>query len=106
MILLAGLRLALGLPPGFHEPFGEVAARLHKKGPGAAGHVTNLEAEKFPGRADRPLPPEQALGGPELDERLRGMLDNGFGQAPGRVVRPATAAVGPRRDEDAARGDD
>ena len=50
--------------------------------------------------------PGQPLGGADVYQWLQGVLHDGFGQALGRVVRAATAPVGPCGDEDAARGDD
>ena len=46
---LAGV-LLLRVLPGFDQPLGQVAAGLHQEGPGAHGHVADLEVEDFLGR--------------------------------------------------------
>ena len=98
-----GLLLVL---PRFEQPLRQIPARLHQERPGAARHVADLEVEQFLGRAQLPLFLRLPLGGADVHERFQRVLDDGLGQAAGRVVRAAGAPVGPRRDEDAPLADD
>ena len=77
-----------------------------KNAPTTAGHVANLEGEEFRSQLQPPLILRLALGWTLVDQGLQRVLHDRLGQAFFRVVRAVSAAVGPRRDVDAARKDD
>ena len=64
-----------------------------------------MERQDALGRVERPLFLRQTLGGAVVDQRVKRVLDNGFREGAGRVVRAAGAAVGACGNEDTAGGD-
>ncbi len=96
----------LGVFPGLHQLFGEVAAGLHQERARPHRHIADLEVEDLRRRAQLPLLLWFALSRADVDQRVEGVLHNRFSQAARGIVRPCRAAVAPLRDIDRIGGDD
>ena len=80
------------------QALGKVAADLDEKGPGTHGHITNFEGEQFLGGAQGPLALRQPFGGAMVNQRLQGVLDDGFREGARGVVGAGAAALISRSD--------
>ena len=81
------VQFAFDVLPGLDEFFGEVTAGLDEEGSRTHGHVADTQVENFRGGAQLPLVTRPAFGGSEVDEGVKGVLDDGFGEAACGVVR-------------------
>src|SRR5258708_39122481 len=92
--------------PSFHKPLGKIAAHLDEECSGAHCEVTGFQFEDFPGRFELPFRLWFAFCRADVNQRLQGMLDDGFSEASRRVMSAGAApGAAPRHIQTALRND-
>ena len=97
--------LFLGVFPRLDQPLGQIAAAWTRNAPEpqAMSQIFRSSSSLADGAS---TPPSASPRRADVDERLQRVLDDGLGQAAGRVVRAGGSAVGSRGDVDTSLADD